>query len=160
MVGGKGGSLTKASDELYKISLKDIKKAKNLMKVEVKFNSPHPLFGTQILMKDDKKEDIRIIEMQFKIAPPPIKALLEIKAPAGKELIQIIPIANMYNKDVEVTATYTKKGPLWWTFPPRLRLNANEKSGDYKVYFFPKHEGVSKASLELQIVSNNSSQIL
>ena len=74
----------------------------------------------------------------------------------------MIPISNLYHKDVDVQVTATKidATSVWWTFPAKFRIPHDKDVGMFPISFFPKWQANARATLILKIVSANTSQSL
>ena len=93
--------------------------------------------------------DIRVFKFSIVMYPKSVKSIIEIKCPTGKQLIQILPLQNKIDKDMEVNVTWTRNKQFngdWFSGPNKYRVHreTGTKEG-YPITFKPTYAGKALA---------------
>ena len=134
--------------------------SENKLPIGLAFRAPtkdHPL---KFILRNSNKTDIRVYEIRVTVLPKPIKAVLEMKCPAGETLVQNIPVRNDTDRDwVIKVQLITENGRNGHYFSgvnhmKEFRVGRNS-TGHYSIQFRPPWVVTSEAKLILTNSYNN-----
>jgi len=134
--------------------------SENKIPVGLAFRAPtkdHPL---KFILRNSTKTDIRVYEIKVTVLPRPIKAVLEMKCPAGETVVQEIPIRNDSDRDWVIRAQLlTENGRNGHYFSGVNHVKefrvAKKSTGNYPLQFRPPWMITAEAKLTLTNSYNN-----